>query len=91
MRVMIRPSKIPTLTVDVTNSIVSARARELSRVQESDLEDSWREAEALLQELCTRCVAGPCDPNARETLPREDRFQTDPEGWGVKGRTPMLL
>ena len=34
MRVMIRPSKIPTLTVDVTNSIVSALARELSRVQE---------------------------------------------------------
>lgn len=91
MRVMIRPSQIPTLTVDVTNSIVAALARELSRVQESDPEETWREAEALLQELCTRCVAGPCDPAARETLPHEDRFQTDPEGWGVKGRTPMLL
>lgn len=59
MRAMIRPSSCPTLTIDVTNSLVAALARELARVGEGTPEEFWHEAEGLLEQMCMKSVAGP--------------------------------
>jgi hypothetical protein len=62
MRIMIRPSESPETPVDITNTLISAVARELSRVQGHDEERNWREATMLVEALVCRSLAGPFEP-----------------------------
>lgn len=81
MRILVRPSSSPQLPIDVTNSIVAAVARELSRVQGGDEEKAWLEAELLVEALVGRSMVGPCEPKKRnfwEERLKEQRFVEPP-------------
>lgn len=92
MRVMIRPSEYPSLTVDVTNTLVAALAKELSRLEEGTPEALWREAEALLEQMCSRAVAGPIARRGERDDALLGRAGVEAPGglWG-RGRFPGPL
>lgn len=77
MRILVRPSGSPQLPIDVTNSIVAAVARELSRVQSGDEEHAWLEAELLVEAMVGRSMVGPCEPKKRNFW--EDRLREQRE------------
>jgi hypothetical protein len=54
MRLTIQPSAAPGATIDVTNAVVSAIAKELSRFHDGNDTLNWIEAEKIVQDLLSR-------------------------------------
>jgi hypothetical protein len=60
MRLVIRPAAVPAAAIDVTNAVVAAIARELSRFHGGNETLNWLEAEQIVTDLLRR-ANGECE------------------------------
>lgn len=68
MRLVIRPAAAPAASIDVTNAVIAAIARELARVHQGNETLNWLEAEQIVTDLL-RAANGECEIAGRRFEP----------------------